>query len=93
MSSDDGENSNIDHTYNPYSFKKLEKAIFRKKEGPYKLTKVIEEPQIMRGSERNEELEEEESRIVLATIQESRKGKTDWTMDLPKINYKAYEDD
>ena len=29
----------------------------------------------------------------MQSLQEARKGRTDWTMDLPKINYGADDDD
>ena len=65
----------VDHTYNPYSFKKLEKAIFNQKRPAQAI------------------VEEEEEKIILQSLEEARRGKTDWTMDLPKINYGADDDD
>ena len=72
-SSEEGR-GDIDHTYNPYSFKKLEKAIFAHKKT---LARVAED--------------EEEVKIVVEAVG-ARPGKTDWTMDLPKINY-DYDDE
>lgn len=76
----------IDHTYNPYSFKKLEQAIFKK-------------PPSMQQQQFDFPIQKpvKSKMIVVETMecvnQQYKCGQTDWTMDLPKFNFLPPEDE
>ena len=89
-SSDDDQGpsrGDIDHTYNPYSFKKLEQAIFKK---PAAKLQKIDLPVIQKQPVKSK-------MIVVETMdcvnQQYKCGQTDWTMDLPKFNFLPPEDE
>ncbi|TNV85363.1 hypothetical protein FGO68_gene3239 [Halteria grandinella] len=90
----------IDHTYNPYSLKKLEKAIFSKKiqNQPSQKAKPNYEIEQTKPKVVSEALNERQQDPIVVTLlkdeeNQTRRGKTDWTMDLPQINYDDSEDE
>ncbi|CDW79743.1 UNKNOWN [Stylonychia lemnae] len=108
--SDSDDENGVDHTYNPYSFKKIEQAIFKRKPTTDNIkqgnTSIIkEQPRHEEESSRKKKIvesenedddeseEEKERQKIIVQLRNDRQGKTDWTMDLPKIQYAADDED